>query len=142
MDNLNDTLRGVLSFQLEPEVSCILEVCDEINWLSLVWQFPVQTCSDTLMRYFFSTIVSLWAFAGQSVKVTDIVCFGPEFMILNFSFCYPSIAGLFVESHLASALEDARLSGSQKVCVTTLLSNSLSHTGGQINAQMDAPKVN
>ena len=39
-----------------------------------VWEFPVQTLWHINEKSTFSTHASLWAFTGQAVKTTEIVC--------------------------------------------------------------------
>lgn len=59
-----------------------------INFSNLKWHIDEV--------FTFSTIASLWAFKEQSVKIADIVYFGPDFMFLNSPFITQRWLGSFV----------------------------------------------
>lgn len=134
-------LEAHLPFQSEPQVSCILKVCDKINGLQIaqMWEFPVQTLIDALMgNLFFSMLASLWDFPGQSVKVTENMYSCPGFGLSSFSFYTPAIAGLY-ESNLAFPQKDPQLSGQQKGwSLSSFLSTSHLIQGEITNARRGA----
>lgn len=89
-----------LYFQLEPKVFYIREMCDVINWFQNSQSVRI-TFSNLKWHidemFTFSALASLWAVRGQSVKITDIVYFGPEFMFLNSPFITQLYWGSFVK---------------------------------------------
>lgn len=99
MNNLNDTRRDYLSFQLEPKVSCILEAYDEINWFQNSQSVRIS-CSNLKWHidiYFFHYYFTLSL--HRAVCGGDRYClFWSWIYVFKFSFYYSGIAVLFYES--------------------------------------------